>query len=74
MTHSGFNPKKVAHILDIVFITRSLIIFVRNSSKIYYGISGRHISYWPMVGWSVVGAFAWWSIGRWPEVGDRLFD
>ena len=43
----------ITHILDIVFITGSHYLFVRNSFKIGYGISGAYNSYWMMVGWSV---------------------
>ena len=56
MTHFGFNQKIITHILDIVFTTRSQIFLSKISFKICYGISGPHVSYWSMLGWSVVGA------------------
>ena len=65
ITHPGFNQKISTHILDIVFTTRSH----RNSSKVCYTIFGPHISYWLMVGWSVVGTLGRRSVGRWKVVG-----
>ena len=53
-------------------LTFSDIVFVRNSLKICYGISGLHIFYWSMFGWSVVGALGRWFTGRWSVVADRL--
>ena len=54
---------------DIAIVVYNTIsnLFVRNLFKICYGISGPHISYWSVVGWSVVGA-----LGRWSLLGDRL--
>ena len=34
--------------------------------------SGPQISYWLMVGWSVISAFGWWFVSRWSVVGGRL--
>ena len=66
MTHSSFNPKKVAHILDIVFITRSLIIL----SEIHLKFIMEFLVVIFLIGqW----LFGWWSVhllgGR--LVGDR---
>ena len=62
-----FRSLGVLHVL-----TFSDIVFVRNSLKICYGISGLHIFYWSMFGWSVVGALGRWFTGRWSVVADRL--
>ena len=40
-----------------------------NAFKIYHGISGPQISYWLAFGWSVIGAFSLWLVGRCSEVG-----
>ena len=68
VTHFGFNQKIIIHILDIVFTTRSH----RNSSKVCDTIFGPHISYWLIVGWSVVGTLGRWSVGWWSVEGVRL--
>ena len=69
MAHSGFNPKKVTHILDVAFITRSLII-----------LSEIHLKF-VMEFLVVIFLIGQWSVGRWSVhllggrlVGDRLFD
>ena len=55
ITHSGFNQKIITRIFDIVFITQPLTIFIKNLFKICYGYSGPQVTYWSVVGWSVVG-------------------
>ena len=63
--HSGFNKKITTQVLDVISLSQhNLRFFIRRSFKIYYRISGPHISYWSMVGWSVVDA-----LGRWSVVG-----
>ena len=76
-TRSGFNKKNIAHILDIVFITRPRMFLSEIHLKFFYGISGPQISYGTVVSWSMVCAFGrWsaigWSVGRWLVVGGRL--
>ena len=46
--------------------------FIKNSFKIYYGVSGPRISYCSMVGWSVVSAIGPWSVRQCSVVGDQL--
>ena len=55
ITHSGFNQKIITRIFDIVFITQPLTIFIKNLFKICCGYSGPQVTYWSVVGWSVVG-------------------
>ena len=44
-------------------------LFVRNSFKIFYGIFSPQLSYWSMVGWSVVSLFGRWLDGQWSVIG-----
>ena len=51
--------------VDIVFITQPITFFNQNLFKIHYGYFGHQVTYCSVVGWSVVGTFGRWWVGRW---------
>ena len=51
---------------DFKYPVFKVIVYLKYELKIF---SGHQISYWSVVGWSVVVAIVWCLVGRWSVVG-----